>query len=113
MLLRGNTRVWLGCTETWSTRISTVLHWRPPDVHIFLYRPIATSKNPLETLVEYRMYYLQELCMLQDSSDSIKEPFDWMASKQFLIDVLDQFTNVQAKVGVETASHVSRDHSIF
>ena len=35
MLLRGNVHVCLGCTKTWRPRISTVLHWGPPDVHMF------------------------------------------------------------------------------
>ena len=32
MLLRGNTYVWLGCTE--KNEIGTVMHWQPPNVHI-------------------------------------------------------------------------------
>ena len=35
MSLRGNVHVRLGCTKPQSPRIGTVLHWRPPDVHIF------------------------------------------------------------------------------
>ena len=35
MPLRGNVHVWLGSTETQSPGISTVLHWQPPDIHIF------------------------------------------------------------------------------
>ena len=30
-----NVHVWLGCTNTQNPGISTVLHWRTPDVHIF------------------------------------------------------------------------------
>ena len=29
----------LGCTKTWGPKISTVLHWRPPSVHIFYTDP--------------------------------------------------------------------------
>ena len=35
MSYRGNVHVWLGCTQMWSPEVSTVLHWQPPDVHIF------------------------------------------------------------------------------
>ena len=35
MLFRGNIHVWLAYTKTWSPRICTVLHWRPPRVNIF------------------------------------------------------------------------------
>ena len=35
MLLRGNVHVWLGCTKIPSPVISTALHLRPPNVHIF------------------------------------------------------------------------------
>ena len=34
MSLRGNVHVYLGCTKTRSPEFGTVLHWRPPDVHI-------------------------------------------------------------------------------
>ena len=37
--------------------------------------------------------------MLQDSSGSIGAS-EWMDSKQFLVDVLDQFTNVEDKVSI-------------
>ena len=35
MSSRGNVHVCLGCTKTQNPGIGTVLHWRPPDVHIF------------------------------------------------------------------------------
>ena len=35
MTLRGNLNAWLGCTKTQSSEIGTVLHKRPPNVHIF------------------------------------------------------------------------------
>ena len=38
--------------------------------------------------------------MLQDSSGSIQPP-DWMDSKEFLVNVLDQFTNIEAKVSMD------------
>ena len=34
ILLRGNVHVWLGFTKMQSPGIGTVLHWRPPNVHI-------------------------------------------------------------------------------
>ena len=35
MSLSGNVHVWLGCTKMRCPEIDTVLHWRPPDIHMF------------------------------------------------------------------------------
>ena len=34
MSLRANVHVWLWYTKTQTPEIDTVLHWRPPNVHI-------------------------------------------------------------------------------
>ena len=34
-VVKRNVHVWLGCTKIRNPEISTVLHWRPPDIHIF------------------------------------------------------------------------------
>ena len=54
MLLRGNVHVWLGYTKTRSPGIGTVLHWRPPDVHIFDTDPslVSTGCHPVDTIIE-------------------------------------------------------------
>ena len=51
MSLRGNVHVYLGCTKTRSPEFGTVLHWRPPDVHILDTDPsLYTTQNVLPTI---------------------------------------------------------------
>ena len=45
MSFRGNVHVWLGCTKSQSPGINTVLHWRPPNVHIFGSYPSLVNRN--------------------------------------------------------------------
>ena len=45
MSLRRNVYVWLGCTKTQSSKIGVVLHWQPPDVHIFHTDPSLEITN--------------------------------------------------------------------
>ena len=44
MLFRRNVQVGLGCTKTQSPKISTVLYYPPPDVHIFHTKPSLFNK---------------------------------------------------------------------
>ena len=67
--------VWLGCTKTRSPGISTVVYWRPPDVHIFhtdcnilMYissiNTWASGNSPLAQLVKELDLYLY-LCVIR------------------------------------------------
>ena len=47
--------MWLGYNKNRSPEIGTVLHWQPPDGHIFLYRPIPTLHQPI-------CHHLHQLC---------------------------------------------------
>ena len=49
MLLRGNVHVYLECTNTRSPEFGTVLHWQPPDVHIFHTDPSLLLSKSLVT----------------------------------------------------------------
>ena len=50
MSLRGNVHVWMGCTKTRSTEISMVLHWQPPNVHIF-----GTDRSNINKIMGYKV----------------------------------------------------------
>ena len=45
MSLRRYVYFWLGCTKTQSPKIGAILHWRPPDVHIFHIDPSLEITN--------------------------------------------------------------------
>ena len=64
MSWRRNVHVWLGCTKTRRPGIGTVLHWRPPDVHIFGTDPsLVKTLSKLLYLAWFSRY--KHFCVLQ------------------------------------------------
>ena len=61
----GNVQVCLGCTKTRSPRIGTVLHWQPPDVHIFDTDPSLILINNGDRLNVLLLLQGQTRCLYQ------------------------------------------------
>ena len=50
--LRGNVHVWLRCSKMQSPEIDTVLHWRPPVVHIFHTDPFLVKSASIKRFIQ-------------------------------------------------------------
>ena len=55
------------CTKTQSPKIGTVLHWQPPDVHIF-----HTDPSLVQMCSTYHIYFFQNVVLMLITQNQYK-----------------------------------------